>query len=136
MQSLILSVASKFLFPLLLLFSFFILFRGHNEPGGGFIAGLIASNSFVLYTFANGIKKSKDVFRIHPSYLVPSGLLIITISGIMPMFKGLPFMTSIWTMVELPVIEAPGTPFLFDMGIFIIVIGSILTIVFTIIEER
>jgi multicomponent Na+:H+ antiporter subunit B len=136
MKSIILRTASRYLFPLLLLFSIYVLLRGHNEPGGGFPAGLLASISFVLYTFANGITRSKELFKIHPSYWVPVGLIGILLNGLIPLYFDLPFLTSIWMNGKVPIIHNIGSAFFFEAGVFIIVIGCILTMVFTIIEER
>ena len=62
MKTIILRTASDFLLPVLLLFSLFILLRGHYLPGGGFIGGLVAAIAFVLDAFANGLKNAKSLF--------------------------------------------------------------------------
>ncbi|HLW40594.1 MAG TPA: MnhB domain-containing protein, partial [Brumimicrobium sp.] len=66
MRSLILNTVSKILLPLLILFSVFVLLRGHNLPGGGFVGGLVASIAFILHAFANGLIETKKLIRIHP----------------------------------------------------------------------
>ena len=135
MKSIVLSTASKYLLPLLLLFSFFVLIRGHNEPGGGFEGGLIASIAFILYAFANGLKDAKSLLRVHPGFFIPIGLLLAVVSGAVPLFIGEPFMTSLWYPDPLPVIGKISTALFFDIGVYFLVIGVTLTIIFTISES-
>lgn len=136
MKSLILRTASSYLLPLLLLFSFFVLFRGHYHPGGGFVGGLIASIAFILHFFANGLKTTKKIIRIHPGILIPIGLAISLLSGLFPMMADqMPFMTGVWMDGKIPVLGSVGTAFFFDTGVYIVVLGITLTIVFTISEN-
>jgi multicomponent Na+:H+ antiporter subunit B len=74
MTSLILSTAARYLLPLLLLFSLFILVRGHNEPGGGFIGGLIAAAAFALNAIAFDAGTTRRTLRLDPRMLIPIGL--------------------------------------------------------------
>ena len=62
--TIILNTAARFLMPLQLMFSIFLLLRGHDEPGGGFIAGLVAAGAFTLYLFAFGVSATKEVLRM------------------------------------------------------------------------
>jgi len=87
MKSVILKTASNYLLPLLLLFSVFILLRGHYLSGGGFVGGLVASIAFVLHAFAYGIKAGKKIFKRSPGVLIVIGLLICISMGILPMFS-------------------------------------------------
>ncbi|RBA28621.1 Na+/H+ antiporter subunit B [Flavobacterium tibetense] len=136
MKTLILKTASGYLLPVLLLFSVFILLRGHYLPGGGFVGGLVASIAFVLHAFANGLENTKNLLRIHPGFLMPFGLAIAFISGLAPMFLyDLPFLTGIWFDEPLPVIGMVGSALFFDTGVFLVVIGVTLTIIFTISES-
>jgi multicomponent Na+:H+ antiporter subunit B len=136
MRSLILTTATKYLLPLLILFSIFIWLRGHNEPGGGFVGGLIAASAYVLYGIAFGIGQARDMLRIHPRMLIGIGLLTVLISGLLPVFlKGQPFMTAIWGENEYPIFHKLGTPVMFDTGIYITVIGVTLWIIFSLADE-
>ncbi len=65
-NTLILHTAALFIMPLQLMFSVFLLFRGHDEPGGGFIGGLVASGAFVLYAFAFGSEATRRILRVAP----------------------------------------------------------------------
>lgn len=136
MKTLILKTASDYLLPILLLFSIFILLRGHYLPGGGFVGGLMASIAFVLHAFANGLKNTKSLIKFHPGFLMPFGLLIAFLSGLLPVLvQDAPFMTAMWMENPIPVIGAIGTPLFFDIGVYIVVQGVTLTIIFTISES-
>lgn len=135
MKTIILKTASNYLLPLLLLFSVFILLRGHYLPGGGFVGGLIASIAFILHAFANGLQNTKNVLRVHPGFLMPVGLALALLSGFFPVIaQDLPFMTGVWYNNPLPVIGMVGTALFFDVGVYIVVVGVTLTIIFTISE--
>lgn len=135
MNTIILKTASQVLLPLLLLFSVFLLLRGHYLPGGGFVGGLVASIAFVLHAFAYNLQSSKDLLRIHPGYLIPIGLTLAVLSGLVPMlFESLPFMTGVWYPESVPVIGSIGTALFFDIGVYLVVIGSVLTIMMTLSE--
>jgi multicomponent Na+:H+ antiporter subunit B len=134
MRTIILQTAARYLLPLLLLFSVFILLRGHYLPGGGFVGGLIASIAFVLHAFANGLEYTRKFLKYHPGGLIPVGLFISLMSGFAPMLSGRPFMTGLWYKDPLPVIGSIGSALFFDIGVYFVVIGITLTILFTIAE--
>ncbi len=136
MNSLILRTATRFLVPLLLLFSIFLLLRGHNEPGGGFIGGLTAASGFVLYAIAYDVKAARRALRFDLHLFVGIGLLIAALSGLYPVLLGLPFLTGIWGYVPLPgsALEL-GSPLIFDIGVYVTVIGVTLMILLTLAEE-
>ena len=132
MRSTILQTATRFLMPLLLLFALFLLVRGHNEPGGGFVGGLVVASSFVLYGMAFGVERARRALLVDPSTLLSGGLLVALSSGIPALLLGRPFMTALWTKVGVePAVLDVGTPLIFDVGVFLAVIGVVLTIVFT-----
>lgn len=135
MKILLLRTASNYLLPLLLLFSIFILLRGHYEPGGGFVGGLIASIAFILHSLAHGLESTKKILRRSPFFLIPIGLAVAMLSGLFPLFFGQPFMTGMWMDNPLPIIGLVGTALFFDIGVYIVVIGVTLTILFTISES-
>ena len=136
MRSLILTTATRYLLPLMLLFSVFILARGHYDPGGGFIGGLVASAAFALYGFAYGITEARRVLRFEPLTLIVVGLSTAVVSGLAaPILRNENFMTSIWSEQKIPGIGTLGTPFLFDVGVYIPVVGVTLLIILTLAEE-
>ena len=134
MKTIILRTASEYLLPVLILFSIFILLRGHYLPGGGFIGGLIAAIAFVLHAFANGLKNTKTLLRIHPGFLMPVGLMVAFISAMSPIFFDLPLMTGLWASESIPVIGSVGSALFFDTGVYLVVVGSVITIILTISE--
>jgi multicomponent Na+:H+ antiporter subunit B len=135
MTSSILQTATRLLMPLLLLFAVFLLLRGHNQPGGGFVGGLVVASSFVLYSIAFGVDAARRALLIRPSTLLGVGLLVALTSGVPAAVKGQPFLTAQWTELAVgPNAVAVGTPLVFDVGVFLAVIGVVLTIVFTLAE--
>lgn len=133
--SLILLTATRYLVPVLLLFSLFLLTRGHNEPGGGFVGGLVAGAAFALYAIAHTVHQARRLLRLPPRTLIGAGLLIAVGSGLLSLLYQRPFMTGIWSAVDLPVIGKIGTPGIFDIGVFIAVLGVVLQIIFELMED-
>lgn len=136
MTSLILSTATRYLLPLLLLFSIFLLLRGHSEPGGGFAGGLVAAAAFALYAIAHDLAAAQKVLRVNPRMLIAVGLLVAVSSGLISLLMGYPFMTGLWGSRSLPVLGKVGTPLLFDIGVYLVVIGITLLIIFSLAEEE
>ena len=135
MTSSILQTAVRLLMPLLLLFAVFLLLRGHNQPGGGFVGGLVVAASFVLYSIAFGVEAARRALVVRPSTLLGVGLLVALVSGLPAVVAGHAFMTALWTTVAVgSMVIAVGTPLVFDVGVFLAVIGVVLTIVFTLAE--
>jgi len=128
----ILQTASRYLLPILLLFSVFLLLRGHYYPGGGFVGGLVASIAFVLHSFAHGTHATMKILRYKPLTLIPMGLIISTLSMYLPTLLGQPVMTGLWFEQPIPVIGMIGSSLFFDLGVYLVVIGVVLTILFTI----
>lgn len=135
MKSLILRVTARVLLPLMSLFSLFVLLRGHNDPGGGFIGGLIVGAAFSLYLFACGLQAARAALAVDPRAFIVFGLALATAAGIFAFFSGAPFLTGLWAPVPLPVLGKTGTPAVFDMGVYFVVIGVTLSIVFGLAEE-
>jgi multisubunit Na+/H+ antiporter MnhB subunit len=111
------------------------LLRGHNQPGGGFVGGLVVASSFVLYSIAFGVDAARRALLVTPSTLLGVGLLVALTSGLPGVVSGEPFMTAQWAeLVWGSNVVAIGTPLVFDVGVFLAVIGVVLTIVFTLAE--
>lgn len=136
MDSVVLRTATRYLLPLLLLFSIFALVRGHNAPGGGFVGGLVAATAFALYAIGYGVPSTRYLLRVSPRRLIGIGLLVAAASGITGVLGGDPFMTARWDSREIPVIGKLGTPLMFDIGVYLVVIGVVLTIIFALIEAE
>jgi multicomponent Na+:H+ antiporter subunit B len=137
MTSLILQTASRFLLPLLLVFSLFLLARGHNEPGGGFSGGLVAAAAFTLYMFGSDVAAARAALRVNPRLLIAAGLAVAIGAGIPGLLMGNEFLTGEWVNLHLPLAGQLklGTPLLFDTGVYLVVVGVTLTVVFSLAEE-
>lgn len=134
-RSLLLMGAVRYLMPLMLIFSVFLLIRGHNEVGGGFVGGLVAASALMLYGIALSPSALRKLLPVEPRVFVGAGLLTALISGVIGMFAGKPFMTGIWMESEMPVIGKVGTPLLFDVGVYFLVIGMALWILLSVAED-
>ncbi|SES33559.1 multisubunit sodium/proton antiporter, MrpB subunit [Vreelandella subterranea] len=132
--TIILNTAARFLMPLQLMFSVFLLLRGHDEPGGGFIAGLVAAGAFTLYLFAFGVSATRELLRmVDPRDLIGVGLLFGMVSVLPAWFMGQPFLTAQWWTI--PVIDfKASTPLIFDVGVFLAVLGSVMGMVMALME--
>ena len=133
----ILALSAKFLIPLLVLFSFWILLRGHNAPGGGFIGGLIGAVAFSLLLLAFGLKKAKALLPFDPRSLIGIGLLVALGTAILPAYRGQGFFRGLWIQLQIPLLGSftIGTPQLFDIGVYLVVIGSLMIIIFSLWED-
>ena len=136
MQPVILTTATRYLMPMLLLLSAFLLFRGHNLPGGGFIGGLVAAGTFILHNFAFGVQETRRLLRVNPLTITAAGLLIAMGSGVVGLLTGKPFMTGKWIKLTLGKGAGLhiGTPVTFDIGVYLVVIGATLTIILSLAE--
>ncbi|MEF8795953.1 MAG: Na+/H+ antiporter subunit B [Salinivenus sp.] len=135
--SLIFRVAVRFLVPLLLLFSVFMMLRGHNLPGGGFVGGLVAASAFVLYALAAGVERAREVLRVEPQTLLGSGLALAYGAGLLALALGRPFLTGLWLDLHIPLLGDLhlGSSLLFDLGVMLVVVGTVLLMVFSV-EDR
>lgn len=136
MRTLIFSTVAPYLTSLMVVFSIFVLLRGHNEPGGGFIGGLIAASAFAIYGIACGVSPVRRALYFHPMGLAGFGLLVGTLAGVLSIFFGVPFMTGLWAYVPLfGDTVALSTVLMFDIGVYFVVVGSITSIALAL-EER
>ncbi len=136
MNTLIFRTVAPFLTSLMVLFSIFVLLRGHNEPGGGFIGGLIAASAFAIYGIACGVSPVRRALYFHPMGIAGFGLFIACVAGIMSIFVNVPFMTGLWVFPKVFGVElALSTPMLFDIGVYLVVVGAITSIALAL-EER
>ncbi len=132
MQSVILKTATHLMVGLMLVFAVYILLRGHHEPGGGFSAALLAGTAFALFAITEGADQVRRAIRIRPSVMAMTGLAMAVASGVPAFFTGTPFLTGIWWHLNG---FSAGTPLLFDMGVFLAVLGAILSILLALEEN-
>ena len=136
MTSLILCTATGFLMSLLFLFSIFVLFSGHNAPGGGFAGGLVVAAALALYAIAFGVEPAHHALFVQPQTLIGAGLLLESGSGVVSLLLGQPFMTGQWVTWHVAGLGevALGTPVLFDVGVYLVVPGVMLLIILSLAE--
>jgi multicomponent Na+:H+ antiporter subunit B len=136
MRTLIFRTIAPYLTSLMVLFSVFVLLRGHNEPGGGFIGGLIAASAFAIYGIACGVSPVRRALYFHPMTISGFGLLIAGLSGVLSVFGGVPFMTGLWAEVSMLGVPVDlSTPLVFDIGVYFVVLGTMANIALAL-EER
>lgn len=136
MNTLILRTVAPVVTSLMVLFSIFVLLRGHNEPGGGFIGGLIAVSALAIYGIAYGVTAVRRAIMFHPLAIAGAGLLLSMLSGLVSMAAGVPFMTGLWVYPNLFGVEIPlSTVMSFDIGVYLVVVGAITSIALAL-EER
>ncbi len=136
MKSLILQMMVRALLPLLLLFSLYLLLRGHNSPGGGFAGGLIAGAVFVLFALVFGVEETRRALHVEPISIMVSGLAIAVVSGLYGLIWGDAFLQAWWWDREIALLKHFGTPLVFDVGVYLTVLGAVLVVVLTLIEEE
>ena len=116
----------NWLFPVVVTISVYMFLRGHDLPGGGFIAGIIMSLGFILQYMAGGTRWVEDRLRILPVLWIAWGLLLALLTGVGAMALGAPFLTSAFAYLDLPLIgKVPmASALLFDLGVFALVVGA------------
>lgn len=136
MNSIILRTGTMFLLPLLLLASVVITLRGHNEPGGGFVGGLTAATAFVLFMLAFGPRRCRKILPVPAEAIAAVGFGVALLSGVLPVGMGRPLFMALWTDYEpIPGVKI-GTPLLFDVGVYLTVMGTVLMMVLAIAEWK
>jgi multicomponent Na+:H+ antiporter subunit B len=137
-KSIILQAAAQILVALLLLFSAFMLFRGHNVPGGGFIGGLIGATGFIVHAIACGPAQARAALRVAPENIAMAGLTLALLAGVFPLLTGDDLLTGKWLFLGAAE-GAKGLPvsnvIAFDIGVYFVVLGSVLSLVFALEEE-
>ena len=138
--SLIVRAATRLLVGLLLVFSIFMLLRGHNQPGGGFIGGLIGATGFILYAIAHGCRAAREALRADPQTIAVAGLGIALLAGVMAWLFGDALFTGQWAFLRYGEGDDAGyvplsTVLVFDVGVYLTVLGSVLTLVLALEEE-
>ena len=135
MRTVILHTTVRILMPLFFIFSVLLLFRGHNLPGGGFIGGLLAAIALFLHSVVFGVDETLKRYRLNPRIIIAVGLLAALLSVLVSLFLGLTLFTGVWSTFQLPLIGKLGTPMLFDIGVYLVVVGVILNITFVLTEN-
>jgi multicomponent K+:H+ antiporter subunit A len=121
-------VLTRVMMPVVLMVGFYIFLRGHNEPGGGFIAGLVVSIGVVMQYMASGFNWATDRQRFPYHGVIGAGVLVAGLTGIGSWMVGKPFLTSDFTYVRIPPFQEfeLATAALFDVGVFLAVVGAVM----------
>jgi len=120
-SSLILRAATRVLAPMMLMLSLFLLWRGHNLPGGGFIGGLVATSAIALQGIAFGPEAARRTLVLPPAVLAAFGLLAAVLATLPAALVELPFFTGLWLKL--------------DLGVFLVVIGGVCAILLALEED-
>jgi multicomponent Na+:H+ antiporter subunit A len=135
--SLILRSIARLTLHLMLLFSIYLLLRGHNAPGGGFIAGMLTAVAIILQMVAFDVESFKQEIPWNPLHIVMLGLMLSALTGLGALAFGRPFLTSAFGHFQLPFLGEVElvTAALFDLGVYLVVVGTTLGIIRTVAEE-
>ncbi|WP_432816679.1 monovalent cation/H+ antiporter subunit A [Sulfitobacter sp. JB4-11] len=128
MHPMMMVVLTRVMMPVVLMVGFYIFLRGHNEPGGGFIAGLVVSIAVVMQYMASGFAWATARQRYPYHGIIGAGVLIAGLTGVGSWFFGKPFLTSDFTYVRIPPFQEfeLATAALFDVGVFLAVVGAVM----------
>ncbi|MCI5109243.1 MAG: monovalent cation/H+ antiporter subunit A [Marivita sp.] len=126
-------VVTRVLMPIALVVGLYIFLRGHNQPGGGFVAGLVVAIALLMQYMASGFTWTQDRQRIEYHTLIGFGVIIAGVTGAGAWVFGVPFLTSSYTYVHLPPIEEfeLATAMLFDLGVFLTVLGAVMLMLYS-----
>lgn len=126
MNTLFFRTVAPLIVAIMLIFSVYICLRGHNEPGGGFIGGLIAASAIAVYAMAAGVTVVRRALQVDPIAIAGGGVMMAGLSGLSGLFTQAPFLTSVWLPVELgDGILTLSTPMIFDIGVYLTVFGTL-----------
>lgn len=133
----ILQSATKVLVFIIITFSIYIMFAGHNNPGGGFIGGLITASALLLLYIAFNAQTVLEILPVNYRMLGAAGLLMAVLTGAGSLLFDAPFLTQVYTHADLPIFgdTALATAVLFDLGVYCAVVGTTMTIIQSISED-
>ncbi|MFC5995226.1 MnhB domain-containing protein [Pseudonocardia hispaniensis] len=133
-RTLMLEMATRVLFPTVLVFSVYLLLAGHYSPGGGFSGGLVAGLAFVLRHIAGGDSEAARIgtrLRVRPRQLAGAGLTLAVLTALVPTLFGLPTLTSAKLGVQVPVLGQLDlvTSLVLDVGVYLLIVGVVLELI-------
>jgi multicomponent Na+:H+ antiporter subunit B len=132
----ILRATTSFLAVLLVFLSLFLLLRGHNEPGGGFVGGLVLAAGFALHLLTFGPSATRSLVPFRPEAMIAAGIVASLVAGLAGLALRGSFLASVWWPKPIPGLGKVGTVLLFDSGIYLVVFGVAVTILLLLVEEE
>lgn len=132
-ESYIFRSIGSLLFFLINIFSVYLLVRGHNLPGGGFVGGLGSALSLIMLSLAFGVERTQRILRVDPVRLAIAGLMLAVCVALLPLVFGEPLLRHFYLSFDrLPLFGRleVGTPLLFDIGVFLVVVGVTAKLIF------
>jgi multicomponent Na+:H+ antiporter subunit A len=132
-RSVVLETAVRLVFHTVLVFGVYLLFAGHNQPGGGFVGGLVAGCAFVLRYAVTGREGIGRAVPVDPSIPLGAGLFLSGATGVAAWLLGAQFLESGYVELDLPVLGVvkATSAFSFDLGVFLVVVGLVLLVLRT-----
>jgi multicomponent Na+:H+ antiporter subunit B len=125
MNTLIFRTVAPLITVTMLVYSMFVMLRGHNEPGGGFIGGLIAASAIAIYGMAAGSTAVRQALKADPLAFAGFGVVLATLSGMLSLVYDLPFLTGLWAPFYFGGGQVLSTPLFFDIGVYLAVFGTL-----------
>jgi multisubunit Na+/H+ antiporter MnhB subunit len=136
-RSALVEAALRLLYPGMLAAALWVLLRGHNEPGGGFIGGVVAVTATAAWATVFGVQAARRRLPLGPTPLAAVGLALALASGLPALMLGRPYLTHLWTTVPLGLTDLKvSTVLLFDLGVFCVVWGALAGFVLALLPER
>lgn len=137
-NNLILRTTTTLIAFLLLGFAIYLFFAGHNSPGGGFVGGLMTSGAVLLLYMAYGIETVDEMLPINFRILIPIGLATALATGVGSFLFNVPFLTHTFGYFHFPIFGEVelATAMLFDLGVYLTVVGVVMTIILTIANDQ
>ncbi|QDP40288.1 Na(+)/H(+) antiporter subunit B [Radiobacillus deserti] len=137
-NDLILRTTTNLIAFILLAFSIYLFLAGHSSPGGGFVGGLMTSAAFVLMYMAYGFETVRKIIPINFRLFIPIGLTVALLTGLGSFVFNQPFLSHTFAYFHLPIFgeKELATALLFDLGVYLTVIGVTMTIILSIAEDR
>ncbi len=137
MRTVIFKTIAPALTAIMVVFSVFVLLRGHNEPGGGFIGGLIAASAVAIYGIAVGVEEVRRAMRVDPISVAGFGVFIAAFAGLLSLGQSVPYLTGLWAYFEIGGSKITvSTPLVFDVGVYLAVVGTISAIALALEEDE
>ena len=134
----VLRTVASLAFPFMVVLTLYLLLNGHNRTGGGFIAGVLMAAAIGFQYLAYGVDGVPAFLRLPYRWILATGLLLSAVVGIIALARGFPFLTSFHKVVSVPILRVEMKMALaqvFDVGIFLLVVGGLMTAILSLRED-